>query len=233
MELVLVVDAAADDLDDFLRQFVLFLFVGLYQLHSETLLDAGEVEILPFQTPLAGADVVEHIRHLLAILKGGDIDLPGGVEGGAVGVEVHRAGLVHVEVRAFEVIVEGVCIVVVSFNLRRFAIGFRFIFPPILINGVHEVVIHTQRITYPSVIIPIKVGFPAEIIIFLARDKQPAPAIQPFGLWNPKVAPVAGERVVCDKINPFASILVVAIPVCNNHHSIVINTVIMHQIAIT
>ena len=115
MEFVLVVDAAADDLDDFLRELCFWLAIN--HLHSETLLDAGEVEILPFQTPLAGADVVEHIRLFLAILQGGDIDLPGGVEGGAVGVEVHRAGLVHVEVRAVEVIVEGVLVGVVAGHL--------------------------------------------------------------------------------------------------------------------
>lgn len=115
MELVLVVNAAADDLDDFLRKFCFWLTINHF--HSEALLDAGEVEILSVQTPPAGADVVEHIRHFLAILKGGDIDLPGGVEGGAVGVEIHRAGLVHVEVGAFEVIVKGVLVSVVAGHL--------------------------------------------------------------------------------------------------------------------
>lgn len=115
MEFVLIVDTAADDLDDFLSQ--LGLFVAFNYLHSEALLDASEIEVLPFQTPLAGADIVEHKRHCLAILQSGGIDLPGGVEGGAVRVEVHRAGLVHVEVRAVEVIVKGVLVGVVPRHL--------------------------------------------------------------------------------------------------------------------
>lgn len=117
VELVLVVDAAAHCLDDFLRQFVLFLFVAFNQLHPETFLDAGEVEILPFQAPFAGTDIVEHIRHFLAILKGGGIDLPRRVEGGAIGVEVHRAGLVYVKVGSIEVIVKGVLVGVVAENM--------------------------------------------------------------------------------------------------------------------
>lgn len=115
VEFVFVVDAAADDLDDFLRQFV--LSVAFNHLHSEAFLDAGEVEILPFQAPFAGTDVVEYIRHCRAILKGGGIDLPRGVEGGAVGVEVHRAGLVYVKVGAFEVIVKRMFVGVVSLDL--------------------------------------------------------------------------------------------------------------------
>ena len=115
VEFVFVVDAAADDLDDFLSQFV--LFVAFNHLHSEGFFNAGEVEILTLQTPLAGTDIVEHPRHNTTVLKGGGIDLPGRVEGGAVGVEVHRAGLVHVEVGAFEVIVEGVLVSVVAENM--------------------------------------------------------------------------------------------------------------------
>ncbi len=117
MEFVLVVNAAADDLEDLLRQFVLFLFVAFNQLHPETFLDAGEVEILPFQAPFAGTDVVEYIRHCRAILKGGGIDLPGRVEGGAIGVEVHRAGLVYIKVGSIEVIVKGVLVGVVAENM--------------------------------------------------------------------------------------------------------------------
>ena len=115
VELILVIDAATDDLDDFLRKLCFWLTINHF--HSEALLDAGEVEILSVQTPPAGTDIVEHVRHFLAILKGGDIDLLGGVEGGAVGVEVHRAGLVHVEVRAVEVIVKGVLVGVVPWHL--------------------------------------------------------------------------------------------------------------------
>ena len=115
MELVLVVDAAADDLDDFLRQ--LGLLVAFNHLHSEVFLDAGEVEILPFQTPLAGTDIVEHPRHDTAVLKGGGIDLPRRVEGCAARVKVHRAGLVYVKVGAFEVIVKRMFVGVVSLDL--------------------------------------------------------------------------------------------------------------------
>ena len=115
MEFVLVVNAAADDLDDFLSQFV--LSVAFNHLHSEGLFNAGEVEILTLQTPLAGTDIVEHPRHDTAVLKGGGIDLPRGVEGGAVGVEVHRAGLVYVKVGAFEVIVKRMFVGVVSLDL--------------------------------------------------------------------------------------------------------------------
>ena len=115
VEFILVIDTAADDLDDFLSQ--LGLLVAFNHLHTEAFLDARKVEIHPFQTPLAGTDIVEHPRHNTTVLKGGGIDLPGRVEGGAIGVKVHRAGFVHVEVRAFEVIVERVLVGVVAGHL--------------------------------------------------------------------------------------------------------------------
>ena len=115
VEFVFVVDAAADDLDDFLSQFV--LSVAFNHLHSEGFFNAGEVEILSVQTPPAGTDIVEHVRHFLAILKGGGIDLPGRVEGGAIEVEVHRAGLVYIKVGSVEVIVKGVLVGVVAENM--------------------------------------------------------------------------------------------------------------------
>ena len=103
VKFVLVIDAAAHGLDNLLCQFgdtvrVAPIEDGLRYLHVEILLDAGEVEVRAVQTPPAGTDVVEHQRHRAALPEGDFIHLPRRVEGTAISVEVHRAGLVYVEV---------------------------------------------------------------------------------------------------------------------------------------
>jgi len=115
---ILIVDAAAYDFNNPLCHFG-FHVASFHHIHPEPLLDAGEVEVLTLKFPAAGTDIVEHIGYHASICKRDRIHLPGGVQGCAVRVEVHDAGLVHIEVVSIEIVLKGVLVGVVAGNILR------------------------------------------------------------------------------------------------------------------
>ena len=118
VEQVLVVDTAAIGVDNLLCQGK---FLGSFDyFHAELIFYAGEDKRVALQTPAAGADVFVYPSYRAAVWQCHGIYLPSRVECRAVSAEVHRAGLVHVEVAALHVVVEGMLVGVVPFHLHRF-----------------------------------------------------------------------------------------------------------------
>ena len=96
---------------------------NVYQRHAETLGNACEIEILALGAPTAGTYIVENQQHRATILEGDGIILTGGVEGGAVVVEIHGACFVHIDVAFGDVVAPAVLVCVVAFHLHRQMLG--------------------------------------------------------------------------------------------------------------
>ena len=123
MEFGFPTDAAAHAPEDAFTQVgslrLVAVVEGRFQkLHPEGLLLASEIEVLTLHAPLAGADIVEHPRHRSAVIQYHFVDLSGGIEGGAVFIEIHGASLTHIDVSLRDIIVPPVLVGVVSRYLR-------------------------------------------------------------------------------------------------------------------
>ena len=123
MEFGFPTDAAAHASEDAFTQVgslrLVAVVEGRFQkLHPEGLFLASKIEVLTLHAPLAGTDIVEHPRHRSAVVQYHFVDLSGGVEGGAILVKVHGAGLVHINVPFRDIIVPPVLVDVVPLHLR-------------------------------------------------------------------------------------------------------------------